>query len=116
MSPPCCLGGDSRGEDDGPAEELVGVLQGLASVHADANADRLVGVGVVVGRVEGALDADRAEQRLARAAKGEQEAVAAEAPPRSRRARRAALARWSLCSADHLARPVIVAEAFGHRR
>src|SRR5262245_4635431 len=74
---PMRLGRDPRCQDDRPAEELLGVADGLTAVEADANADRLLGVGPTVGG-EVALDGDRAEERTPRIVEREQEAVALE--------------------------------------
>src|SRR4030095_7552693 len=60
------LRGDARRLDHGSAEEVVGLLDRLAGVEADAHPDRRLGVPLGVGG-EGALQRDGAGERAARA-------------------------------------------------
>src|SRR2546429_8713935 len=55
------LTGDASGEVDDPADEIAVVVDRLAGVHADAEAESQPGRGHVL---DVALDVDRAEDRV----------------------------------------------------
>ena len=62
--PAQCLGRNPCRQDDGPAKEVLALLDGLAGVKADADPNRLIRMLLVVGG-QGPLDTDGALQRPA---------------------------------------------------